>query len=324
MRRIIFFACLFFLLLSTVLSCNMRNNAVFFAEKYWWDLIARETNLKQKLEKLCADSGFNFKLIIVDSKQDYTAQLTRAASGPRVKLIITGPLMSDEVNAVAKDYTDKQFVVIGASEYFTFTAPHVISLHFDQEEAYTRAGKILRTLLGPAYYYMYENLEGKNVGIIYSHETDKAREEVENFKNAFLQGQPADRLLLDSLENPNDRVEAVRAVDALFSKNVRIFVLKVYGLIPACIQKIVSLDSYYIIEDWQYLQEYGDHLLFSIEEDIPSALAAALQFMRAGENPFSPVPGKDISVPCKIYWGEAIKPPAELNNSILFRKNTAH
>jgi hypothetical protein len=297
-------------------SCGFPYDAVFFAEQYWWDLLSRDPAVNRDLERICNEHGYNFKLTLAKPDEDYAEQLKLAAAGPRVKLIITGPLMASEVDTLAPEQGEKQFVVLGASEYFKFTAPNVISVNYNRTEAYIRAGEILSTLLGPDYYYMFENLQEKKVGIIFSSETDKAREQVEGFEQGFLEKQPEARVVTHAMENPGDRVEAIREVENLYSQDVRIFLLKIYALVPACIQKITALNAYYIIEEWKYLDEYKDHLLFSIDDDINTALASALEVMPVPEQSSWRAVNKHISVPCRITWGGAVPLPKELKSKV--------
>ncbi len=316
MKVFIRYTALVIIIIAVCSSCGFRYDAVFFAEQYWWDLITREPGVSRELERVCNKHGYNFRLIVAQPKGDYAEQLRLAAETPRVKLVITGPLMCSEANTVAPTQTETQFIVLGASAYFKFTAPNVIGVYYNRTDAYRDAGNILSILLGPDYYYMYEDLQGKKVGVIFSPETDKAREQVDGFKEGFSEKEPGERVVALALENPGDRVEAVRAVENLYSQDVRIFLLKIYTLVPACIQKIVALNAYFIIEDWKYIDEYKDHLLLSIDDDITGALASALELTGMPEQSSWKVIGRRISVPCHITWGGAVAMPQDLKDKV--------
>jgi len=315
MKRIICFGlCIIVLLFS--LSCGNSNDVVFFAEKFWWNVIAQENNLFQNLESICQENGFNLKLIIVDREESYAERLKQAALSTRAKLIITGPMFAYDVDALAAELSHKLFIVIGASDYYQFSSSNVLAVVFNRQLVYYRAGQIISSLLSPDYYYMYEALQEKKVGIIYSLETDKAREYVDKFKQGFLEEQQGDRIIIEAPENVNDRVQALRSVESLGAQEVKIFLLKNYSLIPACVQKITAMDAYYIIEDWKYLKEYAAHLLFSIEEDIPYAVNTALQCVELKNGEVNISNFKRISIPCRLYWGKALLPPSEFLNEI--------
>lgn len=313
MKKIIFGG-LCVLAVFMTLSCGSAHDVVFFAERYWWSVIAQETDLSQILDSVCRDYGYNLKIIIVDREESYAERLKQAVSATRSKLIITGPMSTYDVDTLAAEFSNKLFIVIGASDYYDFSSPNVLAVIFNHNSAYYRAGQIVAALLDADYYYMYESLQEKKAGIIYSLETDKAREHVDNFKQGFLRGQSADRLIIEAPENANDRVQVLRSVENLGSQDVKIFLLKNYTMIPACIQKITAMDAYYIIEDWKYLREYDANLLLSIEEDIPDAVTTALQSVAIKNNEIILPKAKRVHVPCRLKWGKALLLPSEFKN----------
>jgi basic membrane lipoprotein Med (substrate-binding protein (PBP1-ABC) superfamily) len=323
MKKTIFLIPLCIIVLYFISSCSRRNEVIFFAEKYWWNVIDQESNLSQTLNSICTQEGFYLKTVITEKEENYADELMYTASSGRANIIITGPMLAYDVDMIAAEFTDKLFIVIGASDYSDFTSPNVLAVSFDYTSAYYRVGQMVSSLLHPDYYYMYETLQEKKVGIIYSLETDKAREYVDNFKQGFLEEQDAEEIIVEAPENAYDRVQALRAVENLSAQDVKIFLLKNYSLIPACIQKISDMDAYYIIEDWQYLSEYASHLLLSIEEDIPAAVERALHSIKIedGKIVFSRL--KRIYISCRLYWGKAINPPAEFKNEITLLKTEA-
>jgi hypothetical protein len=226
-------------------------------------------------------------------------------------------MLLQDVDTLAATLPNKQFIVLGSPELYKFSSANVLAVFFDRRSAYLRAGQIVAELLSPDYYYMYETLQNTKMGIIFSQDTEKGREQIEKFKEGFLKNQPDEVLITEVIENSNDRVQAVRAVENLYAQNVKIFLLKDYALVPASIQKIISLNAYYIIEDWKYFKEFKTNLLFSIEASILQAFYSALQFVEVSNGEIHPSQFKTLSIPCKLFWGNALILPSIFKNEII-------
>ena len=294
--------CLFFIVII-ICSCQTQPEILFFAERYWWDILNSYHNFEKELNHVCGLNNYSLKIIIGEQYQNYFDILKNNINTNSDQIIIVGPMMTADVNKLAELYSDKIFIILGAADFHSYLPSNIINIVFEREQALTIAGKLTAAIINNEYEYKRDDIINKDVGIVISIYTEKGREDIEAFKRGYALKDTKEHLVIEEIGNTNDKAKAARIIDSMNNQGVKIFYLKAHSLNPYCIERIITLGSLFIIEDWQYFGEYRENLLFSIEENPSLALAKVFEYIRSS-NPGSKL-GSRIYVPAQVLWGKA-------------------
>jgi len=147
------------------------------------------------------------------------------------------------------------------------------------------------------------------LGMILTGLNRNERELAAAFEQGFSSSVGSERLVREEIGSTVDKVRAVHAVESMQSRGIRVFLVHVYGLNAACLEKIADADGYFIVEGYSAFSFSPDHLLLSIEDDYAAALARLLQNMDGPGVPFS-LPGKLVPGPLVRQETSSAEEPA--------------
>lgn len=267
-----------------------------FIEEYWSEVLESRQDQVQKLAAAVTDRNYVFTKIINTRGTNYSDNLRKVIQEKPSDLIIVSPLLSAEVIALAPQFPAKRFLILPAPRLNEIIPANVVLAGSSRTNAFYEIGKMTGQVLARDYNAAF----GNRVGMILSGITGEEREIKASFERGFSLFMQTDALITEEIGTATDRVKAIRAVENLFNRGVRVFFVKTYGLNPACLEKIRSLGGYFIVEDFSYFNLFDDRLLFSIEDDLEKAVGDFLDLSDDAK------PGK-IPLEASIVTGLVLK-----------------
>lgn len=262
--------CCFLALLPA--ACARQKHVLLAAETYWLDIIDLDPAFNRVLDEESHRVPFSLSRLPLDRGVNYAEKLKRVLTDAPSDLVITGPLMSGEVIKVAPQFPAATFAVMEMPRVESEIPANVIPLRCRRESAFFEAGKLCGAALSSG---RHPEL-GSKVGVIASGLTALEKEELAEFERGFSREMDAAQIITETIGSVVDRTKAVTAVENLSNRDVRVFLVKAYGLSAACLEKINANDGFFIMEDFPAFNLFPEKCLISIEDDYTQALHTLL------------------------------------------------
>jgi len=141
---------------------------------------------------------------------------------------------------------------------------------------------------------------GRRIGVILTGLTREEKEMLGEFERGFSESEETRRIIIEELGTATDRVKAVRAVENLLNRDVKVFFVKAYGLNTACVEKIANAGGYFIIEDFSAFRLFPERLFLAIEDDHAQAIESIL---KQGKNAWN----SPITISGAVREGEVLR-----------------
>ena len=241
---------------------------LYLGEEYSAELWLKQGGLKDILVDLAGRNGYQFNMTILREGDYYLTAIKNSCHNFPSEIVIVDPLLTPEVVQVASQYKSSLFLILPGLRLREAIPPNVISAIPYRREEFFKVGQWVAEIIRDS----YRPELGKKLGIICGPLSTEAYEEMAELEKGFALRLGSDDLIRENLADNLDRVKAIRAVENQFNQGVRIWFLKAYGLNPTCVEKIVSLGGFFIIEDFSLFKAYPERLLFAIENDYEKTL----------------------------------------------------
>lgn len=261
-------------------SCAGKPAILFFAEEYWWDILVARENFEARLREAAAQYGYECTILVGELHKNYADILRNEASRRPYEKIIVSPLMAVDVVRMASKYPQTQFLVLGAPYMDIPFSENVIPVRRKDSDGYREAGKAAGYLLAETEGDSF----GRRVGMIVEEKSMAEQDVITEFEQGFSEYAQPSMLAKEVIAQANDKVRAVQAVEDLASREVRVFFVKASTLTIACVEKIIAVDGYFIIEDFPSFNLNSDRLIGSIQDDPVETIAGALLELQQPQN----------------------------------------
>jgi basic membrane lipoprotein Med (substrate-binding protein (PBP1-ABC) superfamily) len=181
--------------------------------------------------------------------------------------------MSAEVLRLAPQFPATQFAVMDMPRLEQDIPGNVMPVRCRRAEAYYEAGKRCGTVLSSDRFLQL----GNRIGVIASGMTKAEKELLAEFERGFSSVHDARFIVTEELGSVSDRAKAALTVENLLNREIRLFLVKTYGLNGVCLEKITAADAFFIIEDFSVFNLFPEKCLLSIEDDYTEVLSTILK-----------------------------------------------
>jgi hypothetical protein len=268
------FIALIFLIFSIAFfpGCAAQKGIIVYSETYWREMIALDPAFQPHLRELASRYHYSLAFIDAPANTNYFEHLRRNILDLPSDMVITGTLLSAEVVKIAPLFPLKKFAVIAMPHLDTALPANVIPIYSQRAAAFREAGKIAGLALADGRFPQI----GQKVGVILAGLTMTEKEMLSEFERGFSETGDTDKIVVEEIGTVTDRVKATLAVENLLNRDVKLFLVKTYGLSGACLEKIRQAGAYFIIEDFPSYKLSPERLILSIEDDYTKPLDALL------------------------------------------------
>jgi hypothetical protein len=254
-------------------GCARGKNVLVFSETYWQSIMDLDPAVRPTLENDARQYHCSLTQVVVDRSVNYPELLRlRLTDVPR-DLVIAGPLLSGDILKMAAQFPRTQFAVLAMPRLEGTIPENVIPVRFKREAAFFEAGQLCGQALGSG---RFPEL-GTKVGVIASGMTAVEKEELAEFERGFSGSLSTGLIVSELIGTVTDRTKAVLAVENLLNQDIKVFMVKTYGLNGASLEKITAAGAYFIIQDFAAFNLFPEKCLLSIEDDYSGALTTLLQ-----------------------------------------------
>ncbi len=241
---------------------------IFYTEEYWWEFLAGRDGFEESLREMLQSKGWQMERVWNEDSQ-----------APGIKpgnadLIVLNPFMQKSALQLAEGNPDLPFLFMGNLNIETVQPENLLIASFDRDESYRDAGEMMGRLIAGL---NSSAEEIKKLGILRSHESQAADREIGAFLEGFLESSEQYFLMERELEDSEDRIKVRAILEEMKKQGAFFYLLKLYNLLPVCLDFFDKEGGMVVIEDWSRTTAYTENIAFSLEEDYVATLRAALE-----------------------------------------------
>jgi hypothetical protein len=263
-------------------GCARSRGILVYSEEYWRNIIDSDPDFKPSLAAYALQAGATLTYIDAPRGINYFEHWRKILQDTPSDLVITGPLLCSEAMRIAPMFPAKHFAVLNMPRTEMNAPVNVTPVYSRRGPAFREAGRLTGKFLAAG----GNHTLGRKVGVLVSGLTRQEKEMLAEFEKGFTANAEADLIIVEELGTVVDRVKAARAVEDLLNQDIRIFLVKTYGMSGACLERISAGGGYFIIEDFPSFNLFREKLFLSIEDDFSQPLG---ELIRAGNfNPSAP------------------------------------
>ncbi len=255
---------------------------VVLADEPWWGAVtAGSTSPARQVMRAVVAKGYWPTFLAVGGREDASERLEAALSGGRIAAAVLGPPLSSDARALAARHPGVTFILVGGLPGDDGIV-NTVQLVFDRTAAFREAGRLAAAAGSTAV------LSGPG----------RSDAETEAFVAGVgdLDGAPPP--LVRALPDRPDTAALQIAVSGLRAQAVAVFLYRPTGSRAAFLDVLAAAGGSAVMEDWAASRPRPGEVLASIEDDLPSGIAACL--LRGAP--------AVVSGPVRVVRGEAVNP----------------
>ncbi len=281
-------------------ACSGRPRFVFFLDPFQREVWEQAGLDEAELGGIAA-GRFNVEVQVYPPQE--VEQVRRSLTQRPPAAAYLSPLFALPVSELARALPRTTLVVEAPSE-----SPNTITISFDREQAYSRAGAEIGALLAdqrasPLFRSFLAVGEPARCAVVLAAPGARARSEAAAFRRGF--DSTAARGLLETRELPDlaDKSRARQVVERLRDAGTVVFVLKTYALTGFCLDVLRERGGWAVVEDWWETGAYRDVLLLSIQDDWRQAFRSVFQRLAPQPSRLKVQSTAAVHAPVLLRWG---------------------
>jgi hypothetical protein len=267
-----------------------NSRAVLLFEQPWWSTLGSDTLLRARLLAGASARGYLPRIEVLAPQERPVDQVLIEASRMRRGTVVVGPLLSYEWRSFVSRAPSIRFILIGAIDG-SLLPPNALSLTFDRAPALRKAGIEAARAASAA---------GGTVGALVSGSSDLDDAEI----GAFIAGasEPGGAASaapppIVSLPAAPEKAAVQAAIEQMRTQGVTVFLLGLGSMNPWALEVLSMTGGSAVVAGWASSRPGGDHVLLSVEENVPAGIDLALTAARRGE--------RQVSGPVSVVTGSA-------------------
>ena len=274
---------LILLILALMATSCSRRDLLIVTDQYWQAATLENGGVAAGLARQGSERGVSIQTVVVPYTPSNTAKLAAEVRTHPARLILLSPLYSIDAAGLANELPDRHFAAFSTeaqSSGVRANVPNLVYLISDPGPVFTLAGKRLEGYLGR----QSNGSEVVRVAAIFSDDSSGTAASVGFVKGIEGEVTKPDLLTLRVAGNA-DRGRVRQFIDDARAKNVSAYVLAAPALNSYAVELLKDSSTPIVTEDWIYGSTYSNKVLFSVDQDIPSALMKVVETMgRAADN----------------------------------------
>ncbi len=249
------------------------------AEEPFWASLGEPTRVKAQLAVRSVLRGYVPTFLSIGAQENPRERLVAMLGSGRFSAAVVGPLLSLEAAGFMDGFPRVRFVIIGGRPTESGGAT-VTRVAFDRTQAYRTAGECARLSLA-------EGPQGGRVGVIeVSASAGEAgsRAPEDDEVRAFLEGvgPGTTGAIVRGIEGPVDAAKVRKAVEEMRREGVEIFLPRLGGYDPSCLEALGDLGGSAVTADWEVSRAFPRQVFLSVEERTIDGIARGLTKSRKG------------------------------------------
>lgn len=229
------------------------------ADPRWWE--AAGASVEPALSRLARERGLGLEVLVT---ADGGAPPALLRAPPR--LVVAGPTAAPSASALASALPQTLVLAPGPAASAQPRPANLAALRYEPRAAFEEAGRRAAEAGG-----------GCPVGILAPAGSSSAAA----FRDGLAAAGAQQRLRERTVAANADRAQLRAAVDELHADGVRLFLVALRGLTPACLELLEGRDSLAVVEAQEASGAFADVVQATVEPDWAAAVATALD--RGGE-----------------------------------------
>lgn len=274
--------------LSLLLSSCSSRSLLILTDQYWKAAVLQSPSFERGMRAV-RKKGFRVKSATVAYSTSATKKLAADVRKSGSSMILLSPLFSGDAPVLAREFADRRFYAFGsASGQSPATEPaNLVRLVPDIAPAFTRAARRIER-------YLAGKTPGGRIEIaaLFS-QSARGRRALSAFRSAIRSSSSPPLLSVLQLGSGADRGRLSQFLQDAQAKGVALYLLADPGLNAEAVTILKDDKTPIVTENWFYGSTYSNKVLFSIDEDIPSAIMKILETMGTPAD-------KEIRVPWDI------------------------
>jgi hypothetical protein len=249
-------------------SCSGQRVLIFYTEEYWWEFLAGRDGFEESLQEMLQTKGWRMERVWNEDSR------VPGIEPGNADLIVLNPFMQKLALQLAEGNPDLPFLFIGNLNLEAVQPKNLLIASFDRYESYRDAGEMMGRLIADL---NISAEEVKKLGILSSRESQAADREIDAFLEGFLESSEQYFLIERELEDSEDRIKVRAILEEMKKQGAFLYLLKLYNLLPVCLDFIDKEGGMAIVEDWSRSTAFADNIALSLEEDYVATFSAALE-----------------------------------------------
>ncbi len=242
-------------------ACSENPRMVVLADPRWWEAVG--TTVEPALGRLARRRSLGLEVRLTAETGVPQALLRRP---PR--LLLVGPTTAPSAAALAEALPGTLVVAPGPASAPSARPANLVLLRYAPQEAFKEAGRLAAAAGGVC-----------PVGILAPAGSSGAAA----FRSAFEAAGSPQRLRERAVPPNADRARLRAAVDELYAEGVRLFLVALRTLTPACLELLEGRDCLAVVEAQESSGAFAEVVQASVEPDWARAVESVLD--RQGEAP---------------------------------------
>ena len=306
-------------------GCNSSESFLLLQSKYNpYDLEENPDN-RANLKQVFRKERLDLITETMETEGDPAVMLDRISGmieKPGVKYVLLDPLVISGIDKIIGKYPDRLFILFGRNESFHF--PNLLNVQYDKTEALKKAGTITGMLLQQKYTLFRDRKapgEKLKMGLIYYKFLPGQIEEINIFKEAFVNSYGEDEFLVEEVRDIHDRNDINAKIEKLIREGAVLIFPRLYLSNSYCLDLVIKKGGMVIIENWKFIHSHIDkNILFSINDSFLDSVQAILQVKNSMKNNTSRWEESAVNVNSRIIWCPDLEIPADAK-TVLMGKN---
>ena len=317
--------------LLTLVSCRFKSDFLFFMDPYTWEALKSRSIEWKQLKSLLHDTGYRMRPVITEPGENSEALLTDTIKENNPGQVFISSLFPFDIASFASRYPQILFIQeAGPASSFNpgsrnrlsagspsggLKTPNLVRIIYERNEALHLAGELVGRLFGdPSFERFFQSHFKKQyprkAGILFYSLSETSRLEAAAFKEGFIKAADPGLLVVQEIDNLEDRAKARRLLEKMKEDGVVITLLKTYTLNTFCLDFMQKEGGLAVIEDWTGFRVYEDVVLMSVEEDFIDTLKNLLN-TRSESGPAGRR-AASVKGTVRLKWGKAFDLPYEI------------
>jgi len=258
----------------TLFGCSPSERLVVYTDPYWLEVLEAGERFWDELSAEARSLGYI--PVLREEALESQALLSGAVALRSGDIVLASPFFASQVLRAAEKYGDVLFVIAGVPESFgpEDSLPHNICfLTFDYERVFRVAGREAAGLLAESGRGEgndpVRGAEGAGAaakcGILYLDLSEGTSDHVAAFREGFLSGGDAGRLVQREIRDRRDRAQVKRNLEEMEMEGVEVYLLLTHELTVYCLDVLRTLNGRAIIQDWARAPAFPETVIMSVE-----------------------------------------------------------
>ncbi len=309
-------------------------------DPYTWEALKSRSIEWKQLKSLLHDNGYRIRPVITEPGEDSEALLTDTIKENNPGQVFISSLFPFDIASFASRYPQILFIQEAGpassrlkSDETTFNpgsrnqlsagspsgglkTPNLVRIIYERNEALHLAGELVgRLFVDPSFerffQYHFKKQYPLKAGILFYSLSETSRLEAAAFKEGFIKAADPGLLVVQEIDNLEDRAKTRRLLEKMKEDGVVITLLKTYTLNTFCLDFMQKEGGLAVIEDWPGFRVFEDVVLMSVEEDFIDTLKNLLS--TRSESGLAGRRDASVKGTVRLKWEKAFDLPYEIN-----------